>query len=97
MPQTHYKISEARRNFAEVLQRANQGEEIIIMRGNEVYARVGPAELSGKRTFGLLAQRGLPDDLFNEHDAEQATIDAGDWNDDTGIFCGAHVDSAKRS
>ena len=39
MPQTSYKISEARKNFAEVLDRANQGEEIVIMRGNEVYVQ----------------------------------------------------------
>ncbi|MUZ75976.1 type II toxin-antitoxin system prevent-host-death family antitoxin [Agrobacterium vitis] len=96
MPQTHYKISEARKNFAEVLERANQGEEIIIMRGNEIYARVGPADLSGKRPFGLLARRGLPDDLFDEHDAEQTAIDAGDWNDDTGIFQGRPADGGKR-
>jgi antitoxin (DNA-binding transcriptional repressor) of toxin-antitoxin stability system len=43
MPQTSYKISEARKSFAEVLERANQGEKIIIMRGNDVYARIGPA------------------------------------------------------
>jgi len=51
MPQTSYKISEACKNFAEILERANKGEEIAIMRGNEVYARVGPAE-GGKRPFG---------------------------------------------
>ena len=51
MAQTSYKISEARKNFAEILERANKGEEIAIMRGNEVYARVGPAE-GGKRPFG---------------------------------------------
>ncbi|WP_337270139.1 type II toxin-antitoxin system Phd/YefM family antitoxin [Oryzifoliimicrobium ureilyticus] len=96
MPQTHYKISEARKNFAEVLERANQGEEIIIMRGNEIYARVGPADRSGKRPFGLLAQRGLPDDLFDEPDAEQAAIDAGDWSDDIGMFQGRPADSGKR-
>ncbi|MCM2294637.1 type II toxin-antitoxin system prevent-host-death family antitoxin [Allorhizobium sp. BGMRC 0089] len=96
MPQTHYKISEARKNFAEVLERANQGEEIIIMRGNEIYARVGPADRSGKRPFGLLAQRGLSDDLFDAEDAEQAAIDAGDWNDDTGIFQGKAVDGGKK-
>lgn len=72
MPQTSYKISEARRNFAQVLERAHQGEEIVIMRGNEVYARIGPADLGGKRPFGLLRQRGLPDDLFDAVDAEQA-------------------------
>lgn len=88
MPQTHYKISEARKNFAEVLERANQGEEIVIMRGNEVYARIGPAADSGKRPFGLLRHRGLPDDLFDSTDAEQASIDAGDWNDETGIWQG---------
>ncbi|WP_341487492.1 type II toxin-antitoxin system prevent-host-death family antitoxin [Pararhizobium sp. A13] len=84
MPQTSYKISEARKNFAEVLERANQGE-IVIMRGNEVYARIGPAA-GGKRPFGLLRQRGLPDGLFDIIDAEQAAIDAGDWNDDTGVW-----------
>ncbi|NVP58525.1 type II toxin-antitoxin system Phd/YefM family antitoxin [Mycoplana rhizolycopersici] len=84
MPQTSYKISEARKHFAEVLERASQGEEITIMRGNQVYARIGPAD-GGKRPFGLLRQRGLPDDLFDDIDAEQAAIDAGDWNDDVGI------------
>ncbi|NLS20315.1 type II toxin-antitoxin system prevent-host-death family antitoxin [Rhizobium sp. P40RR-XXII] len=87
MPQTSYKISEARKNFAEVLERANQGEEIVIMRGNEVYARIGPAD-GGKRPFGLLRQRGLPDNLFDDVDTEQAAIDAGDFNDDVGIWQG---------
>jgi prevent-host-death family protein len=88
MPQTSYKISEARKNFAEVLERANQGEEIVIMRGNEVYARIGPASDGGKRPFGLLRHRGLPDNLFDTVDAEQAAIDAGDRNDDTGVWQG---------
>jgi prevent-host-death family protein len=87
MPQTSYKISEARKNFARVLERANQGEEIVIMRGNEVYARIGPAD-GGKRPFGLLRQRGLPDNLFDDVDTEQAAIDAGDFNDDVGIWQG---------
>ncbi|MBB4581524.1 prevent-host-death family protein [Rhizobium aethiopicum] len=91
MPQTSYKISEARKNFAEVLERANQGEEIVIMRGNEIYARIGPAD-GGKRPFGLLRQRGLPDDLFDAADAEQAAIDAGDFNDDTGVWQGGPAD-----
>lgn len=96
MPQTHYKISEARKKFAEVLERANQGEEIIVTRGNEIYARIGPADPSGKRPFGLLAQRELPDDLFDAEDAEQTAIDAGEWNDDTGIFQGKPVDGGKK-
>lgn len=88
MPQTTYKIGEARRNFAEVLERANQGEEIVILRGNEVYARIGPATPEGKRPFGLLRARRLPDDLFDHADPEQAAIDAGDGNDDLGIWQG---------
>ena len=92
MPQTRYKVSEARKKFAEVLERANQGEEIAIMRGNEVYARIGPAADGGKRPFGLLRHRGLPHDLFDTVDAEQAAIDAGDWNDDTGVWQGTSSD-----
>ena len=94
MPQTSYKISEARKHFAEVLERASQGEEIIIMRGSEVYARIGPAD-GGKRPFGLLRQRGLPDDLFDDSDAEQAAIDAGDWSDEIGIFQGKPEDGGQ--
>lgn len=97
MPQTSYKISEARKNFAEVLERANQGEEIIIMRGDKIYARVGPADPNGKRPFGLLRQRGLPEDLFDDHDAEQASIDAREWNSDVGIWKGGPSDSDKSS
>jgi prevent-host-death family protein len=93
MPQTSYKISEARKNFAEVLERANHGEEILIMRGNEIYARIGPAD-GGKRPFGLLRQRGLPEDLFDDVDSEQAAIDAGDFNDDVGVWQGKSNDKA---
>ncbi|MGO4440968.1 type II toxin-antitoxin system Phd/YefM family antitoxin [Rhizobium sp. RAF56] len=92
MPQVSYKISEARKNFAKVLERASHGEEILIMRGNEIYARIGPAEASGKRPFGLLRQHALPEDLFDDHDAEQAAIDAGDWNDDVGVWAGGPAD-----
>lgn len=91
MPQTSYKISEARKNFAKVLERANQGEEIVIMRGNEIYARIGPAD-GGKRPFGLLRQRDLPDDLFDAVDSEQAAIDAGDFDDDVGVWQGGPTD-----
>lgn len=97
MPQTSYNISEARKNFAEVLERANRGEEIIIMRGSDIYARIGPGDLGGKRPFGLLRPRGLPDDLFDDHDAEQAAIDAGDWNDEAGVWQGKPADQETSS
>ena len=96
MPQPSYKISEARKHFAEVLERASHGEEIMIMRGNQVYARIGPAD-GGKRPFGLLHSRGLPDDLFDDEDADQVAIDAGDWNDDVGISQGKPGDGGQPS
>ena len=96
MPQTSYKISEARKHFAEVLERASQGEEIVIMRGSQVYARIGPAD-GCKRPFGLLRRRALPDDLFDDVDAEQGAIDAGDWNDDVGISQGRPGDGGQQS
>jgi len=58
------------------------------MCGNELYTRVAPAKSRGKRPSGLLRQRELPDDLFDHHDAEQAAIEAGDWNDDVGVWQG---------
>jgi antitoxin (DNA-binding transcriptional repressor) of toxin-antitoxin stability system len=93
MPQTRYKISEARKNIDEILARANRGEEIIIMHGNEIYARICPAA-GGKRPFGLLRQRGLPNSLFDTTDDEQAAIDAGEWNDDMGVWQGKSGNSA---
>ena len=74
MPQTSYKISEARKKFAEILKRANRGEKIVIMRDKEVHALIGPATHSEKRPFGLLSDRGLPDDLFDATDTKQAAM-----------------------
>ena len=67
------------------------------MRGNEIYAHIGSADLGGKRPFGLLRQHGLPDDLFDDHDAEQAAIDAGDWNDALGQWQEKRSDKGNRS
>lgn len=60
------------------------------MRGRGVYARIVPADAGGNRPFCLLRQRRLPDAVFDEHDEDQAAIDAGDWNDDTGVSRGSH-------
>lgn len=58
------------------------------MRGNEIYARIGPADLGGKRPFGLLGHRELPDDLFDERDVEQEALDAGEFSDEFGMWRG---------
>lgn len=42
-----------------MLERANHGEQIVIMRGNGIYTGIGPPD-GGKLPFGLLRQRGLP-------------------------------------
>ena len=65
MPTNRYSISDAHKNLTQLLVRANHGEEILIMRGDDVYARIGPAESENKRPFGLLRKRGLPDGLFD--------------------------------
>lgn len=79
MPMARFLAREARRNFTKVLKRAIQGEEIVIVRGSEVCARIGPGDPGSKRPFGLLRHHALPDDLFDEKDPGQEAIDAGDW------------------
>ena len=88
MAQAAYKIAEARAHFSELVERARRGAEITIMRGQEVVARLVPAEGSSKRAFGPLRHLSAPEDLFDHDDPEQAAIDAGDYNDDLGIWQG---------
>lgn len=76
------------KKFADGLERANQGEVIVTMRGNSVYAHIGPAPCGGKRLFALLRHGGLPSDLFDTTDAKQTAIDADDCNDGTGVWQG---------
>ncbi|MGO7515461.1 prevent-host-death protein, partial [Rhizobium ruizarguesonis] len=59
MSHTIYIISDARKTFATAPERANQGDEIIIMRGNKIYGRIGPAD-DGKRPYGRPRWRSRP-------------------------------------
>lgn len=86
MPPATYKIAEARARFSELLARANSGEEIIITKGPRPLARLAPISEPSTREAAPLAHLGLPDDLFDAEDAEQAAIDAGDYNDALGIW-----------
>ena len=54
------------------------GEEIVITKGREPYARIVPPDVAAKREDAPLRHLRLPDDLFDHEDAEQAAIDAGD-------------------
>jgi antitoxin (DNA-binding transcriptional repressor) of toxin-antitoxin stability system len=96
MAQATYKISDARKRFAEVLERANKGEEIIITKGHEIYARIGPTADGSKREFGPLRHLNLTDDLFDDENREQTTIDADDWNNEISIWQGYPTDEKRQ-
>ena len=83
-----YKIAEARAHFSELLERAKDGEEILITKGNAPQARLVPPADSDRREAAPLKHLALPDDLFDEADPEQAAIDAGDDTDDVGLWTG---------
>ena len=86
MPPATYKITEARAHFAELLERAKAGEEILITKGNEPQARILPPTTASRRESAPLRHLRLPDNLFDQEDAEQAAIDAGDHSDALGIW-----------
>lgn len=83
-----YKVAEARAHFSEILARAKAGEEILITKGHEPQARLLPPAESGEREYAPLGHLDLPEDLFDDDDAEQTAIDAGDYSDALGIWRG---------
>lgn len=91
MPPTTYRIAEARARFSKLLNRARAGEEIVIIKGREPCARLVPPVAAAKREDAPLRHLRLPDDLFDQDDAEQAAIDAGDYTDALGIWRGSTV------
>jgi len=65
----HVNVHEAKTQLSRLLERAHAGEEIIIARNGEPYARLVPLEKPGARLPGLLKGRvesaffePLPDD-----------------------------------
>lgn len=88
MTSSTYKVSEARAHFSELLERAKEGEEILITKGKVPQARLVPPAESARRAAAPLKHLGLPEDLFDDEGPEQAAIDAGDYSDDVGIRTG---------
>jgi len=86
-----YNVSVARAHFSELLERAKQGEEILITKGSVPQARLVPPVSSRQREAAPLKHLKLPEDLFDEADPEQAAIDAGDYGDEVGIWTGPAV------
>jgi len=61
-----------RGRFSKLLAGARAGEEIVITKGREPQARLLPPAVVEKRETAPLRHLGLPDDLFDREDAEQA-------------------------
>ncbi len=90
-----YKVAEARAHFSELLKRAQAGEEILITRGSQPIARLGPAEKRGARRPGILREllsdaemRALERALETPLDEEDQRALEGDETDDLGIWVG---------
>lgn len=90
-----YKVAEARAHFSELLKRAQAGEEILIMRGSEPIARLGPAEKQGARRPGVLREllsdaeiKALEQALETPLDEQDQRALEGDETDDLGIWIG---------
>ena len=84
-----YNIADARRQFSELVARAEAGEEILISRGNRPVARLAPLEPKPPRRPGLASHWTIPDDLFLEPaDEEELAIASGDYTDAVGIWTG---------
>lgn len=83
-----YKVSEARAQFSELLERAREGEEILITKGKQPQARLVPPQEAARREAAPLKHLNLPEELFDGEDQEQAAVDAGDYTDDVGIWIG---------
>jgi prevent-host-death family protein len=88
MSSATYKIAEARAHFSELLERAKEGEEILITKGKEPQARIVPPVASTRREAVPLKHLDLPEDLFDTEDPEQAAIDVGDYTDEVGVWSG---------
>jgi|GEM_PF-640272 len=88
-----FKVTEAKAKLSELLAKAESGEAIFIARGSDPVVQLVPVHAPKRARPGRLAHWAKQDDsaLF-ETDPEQAAIDAGDWNDDVGIWQGKPAD-----
>ena len=66
MPPTTYKVAEARARFSKPPTRARAGEEFVITKSREPYARIVPPAAGAKREDAPLRHLRLPDGLFDD-------------------------------
>ena len=81
--------TDVRAHFSELLARVRAGEEIVITKGSEPHARLVPPSGTAEREPAPLRHLGLPDNLLDGDDPEQAAIDAGECTDSLGIWRGS--------
>jgi prevent-host-death family protein len=92
---THYNIADARRQFSELVARAEAGEEIVISRGNHPVARLVPLARHAPRDPGILKRyltREQLEELEQSIDTplteEEQRILEGEGTDEAGIWIG---------
>ena len=76
--------TEAARNFAAVLDQAERGETIVVVRGGRRVATIGPAAVAPGRVVKELLRRHHPDDAWagELRDLRRLAIDQGSaWPD----------------
>jgi prevent-host-death family protein len=92
---TSYNIADARRQFSELVARAEAGEEIVISRGNHPACRLVPLARHAAREPGIL-KRYLKAEQLKEFEQamdtplteEEQRILEGEGTDDVGIWIG---------
>ena len=92
---TRYNIADARRQFSELVARAEAGEEIILSRGNHPVARLVPLAQRAPREPGILKRyltseqlRELEQAMDTPLTEEEQRILEGEGTDEVGIWIG---------
>ena len=71
-------ISEFRARLAEMIRRAERGQEVVIARGREPVAKLVPLRMKPRRRLGLLKQVMSPEDLAALTEAVEAPLSPAD-------------------
>jgi prevent-host-death family protein len=71
-------ISEFRARLAEMIGRAERGQEVVIARGREPVAKLVPLRMKPRRRLGLLKQVMSPEDLAALTEAVEAPLSPAD-------------------
>lgn len=85
-------VAEAKAKFAEILDRAAAGEEIIVTRSGKPVARLMPLAESEPRPFGLCKDwPEVGDEIFEPMSEEDLAWAEGKYNDEFGVTLPQYV------